>query len=329
MSEQEARMFNLGRVGEHTQFIIDAGASEYNQITLKLSPGAQNFIAKVRLWGADEFAGTAKWTDLGTHTIYDFSREKLGSSHTVSLPDSRFKFLRVRIDGLTPENIKGVTVATTLDHEAQWTELRAATALQNRGRETGVTLDVGDKTPVEKIVFTVPKAEKNFYRTLNVSCLDPENHESYASSDAVSRVYLTRDGNTVDSEHMAVSLPDTRASRFRLSVDNGDDPPLKIEKVSAMQVQRRIYFDPKGANKLTLYYGDPKLNAPVYDYAKLFQEQRDAARAEVGPGMHNAAYTGRPDERPWTERHGWILWAALVAVVLGLGAVALKSFKRA
>jgi hypothetical protein len=41
----------------------------------------------------------------------------------------------------------------------------------------------------------------------------------------------------------------------------------------------------------------------------------------------NAAYTGRPDDRPWSERHPAVLWAAIVTAVLILGAIALKSMR--
>jgi len=42
----------------------------------------------------------------------------------------------------------------------------------------------------------------------------------------------------------------------------------------------------------------------------------------------NAAYEPRPDERPFTERHPALLWAALVAVIALLGGIALRSVKR-
>ncbi len=79
-----------------------------------------------------------------------------------------------------------------------------------------------------------------------------------------------------------------------------------------------------------MYYGDPMLDAPVYDYAKFFENgEPNAVEAPLGSGQHNSAYTGRPDERPWTEKHPWVLWTALIAAVLGLGAVALKGLKSA
>jgi hypothetical protein len=67
----------------------------------------------------------------------------------------------------------------------------------------------------------------------------------------------------------------------------------------------------------------------MYDYAKLFQEEKNAVGAKLGAETANTAYTGRPDERPWSERHPAVLWIALVAAVLALGALALRSMKTA
>ena len=43
----------------------------------------------------------------------------------------------------------------------------------------------------------------------------------------------------------------------------------------------------------------------------------------------NSAYTGRPDDRPWSERHPAVLWAAILAAVALLGGIAVRSIKTA
>ncbi|HTP25185.1 MAG TPA: hypothetical protein VMK12_05915, partial [Anaeromyxobacteraceae bacterium] len=80
--------------------------------------------------------------------------------------------------------------------------------------------------------------------------------------------------------------------------------------------------------KYVLYYGDPALSAPRYDYATLFTEEPGAARATLGPELENPEYRPRPDERPFTERHPALLWVALVLVIALLGGIALRSAKQ-
>ena len=48
--------------------------------------------------------------------------------------------------------------------------------------------------------------------------------------------------------------------------------------------------------------------------------------AQLGAGLHNAEYTGRPDERPWSERHKAVLWAAMLLAVTLLAILALRGF---
>jgi len=126
-----------------------------------------------------------------------------------------------------------------------------------------------------------------------------------------------------------VSFSAVGRKTIKVIIDNGDDPPLKIKSARLQQLEHRLYFDAPTSAQLMLYYGDEKLDPPVYDYAKLFVLAKDAAPAQLGAEQGNAAFTGRPDERPWTEKHPAVLWIAIVAAVLILGAIALRSMKTA
>jgi hypothetical protein len=108
---------------------------------------------------------------------------------------------------------------------------------------------------------------------------------------------------------------------------NGDDAPLKITGVQLQQYERRIYFDSDAGPQLTLYYGDDKLDTPIYDYGKFFQKDAASTLLPLGPETQNAAYTGRPDNRPWSERHPSVLWAAIIAAVAILATIAFRSIK--
>lgn len=92
-------------------------------------------------------------------------------------------------------------------------------------------------------------------------------------------------------------------------------------------LERRVYFDPQGKAKLKLYYGDEKLTTPEYDYAKFFREDPNATQAQLSAEMANPEYTGRPDDRPWSERHKAVLWAAMLAAVAVLAWLALRGIR--
>jgi uncharacterized protein DUF3999 len=163
----------------------------------------------------------------------------------------------------------------------------------------------------------------NFNRTVVLS----DEHGNEFQRSAISRVRVDRGGQSVTSEDLDIDLYAHSASQITVTIENGDDPPLPIQSVRPLSVERRLYFDPRGKSSLQLYYGDPKLDAPSYDYAKFFQQSADAAVAQLGPAQANPQYAGRPDDRPWSERHTFVLWAAMVLAVVVLGALAIRGLK--
>jgi hypothetical protein len=116
-------------------------------------------------------------------------------------------------------------------------------------------------------------------------------------------------------------------AKWTVTIENHDDAPIEIASVRLEMLERRLCFDAAAGAAYTLYYGDSALAAPQYDYGRLFAAVHDPAMAALGAETANPAYQPRPDERPFTEKHPALLWAALIVVIALLGFVALRSFK--
>ena len=114
---------------------------------------------------------------------------------------------------------------------------------------------------------------------------------------------------------------------MRAIIHNGDDLPLHITGQRVQQYERRIYFDAVGGVQYKLYYGDDKLGTPVYDFSKLFQKDPSATDLQADAEEANPEYIGRPDERPWSDRHPAVLWVAIISAVLMLAGIALRSMR--
>jgi hypothetical protein len=145
------------------------------------------------------------------------------------------------------------------------------------------------------------------------------------------RVHSDQSGHRIDEERLAIDAPlvdfDTPA-KWTVTIDNGDDAPLTLASVRLQMLERTLCFEAAANTSYTLYYGDAALAAPRYDYATLFVAQANASPATAGTGQPNPAYQSRPDERPFTEKHPVLLWVALIAVIVLLGIIALRSAKR-
>ena len=322
--QQEAKILNLGSIAGHTEFDIDTGAiTEYDRVKLRLD--AKDFIATASVAGANAL-GQGPTTELGSSTLYDFTREALGSNSMLKLPPSSFRYLHVKLSpGIRPQQIKGATVSNVHEKQAGWTNVGSCAPPEQKPRSTVITCDLPDKVPLNRILFRVASTQVNFRRAVSIA--DAKGPQ--LGSGDISRVRIDRAGMLVTSEDLAVSIFAKPTGSLTITVDNGDNPPLQLTSVQPLSVERRVYFDPQGKTTLKLYYGDEKLSAPVYDYARFFHLDESAAPASLGPGAHNDAYTARPDERPWSDRHPALLWAAMLLALAALAAVAIRGLKQA
>jgi hypothetical protein len=334
---RDVRVLQQSVANGKTQFVIDmAGVAEYDHIDLKLA--AKNYVAHARVEGQEDLHG-AQWALLGESILYDLSKENLGGNSMLRLPLSTYKYLRVTIDGpLKPADIVGASSEFRQEQKAVWRDVGGAPTItettmsaarndssRRNGKATVLTLAVPENIPMDRVTFDIDPAQPNFRRSVQVT----DEKDAYIGSGQIDRVHMVRSGQKIDSDQHDVNFSAVGHKTIKIIIDNGDDPPLKLRSARIQQLERRLYFEISASVPLTLYYGDEKLEPPVYDYAKLFLLAKDTAPAQLGGEERNAAFTGRPDERPWTERHPAVLWIAIVAAVLILGAIALRSMKTA
>ena len=186
-----------------------------------------------------------------------------------------------------------------------------------------MTFSIPANTPVDRLTLQIDPSQGNFRREIDIR--GPQD-QSFGSGE-ISRIHMQRNGQKVDVEQTSLDLCGNCQNILKAVIHNGDDTPLRITGAHLLQIERRIYFDSDAALQPWIYYGDEKLGRPEYDYAKLFQKEKTAVPVALGAEEANAAYTGRPDRRPWSERHPAILWIAIIAAVLILGGVAVRSLK--
>jgi hypothetical protein len=175
------------------------------------------------------------------------------------------------------------------------------------------------------VVFEIDPGHQNFKREMEIQ----DDKGRWYMSVEISRIHLQRNGQKIDVDQTSADIHGSSQGILRAIIHNGDDLPLKITGERLQQYERRIYFDATSGTQAKLYYGDEKVGPPVYDYAKLFQKDAGASLVLLGAEEMNNAYTGRPDERPWSERHPAVLWGAILAAVLILGGIALRSMRAA
>jgi hypothetical protein len=322
--QKTVRLLQPATLGGETQFLLDmSGVSEYDRVTLTLQ--TKNYVAHARVEGQDDPHG-AQWANLGTTTLFDLSDEKLGHNSTLQIPVSTYKYLRVTVDVLVkPSDVQSASAGIERAQEAVWRDLSSEPIQTQEGKDTVLTFAVPENVPVERVMFAIDPAQGNFQRGLEMQ----SDKGSTTEAGEISRIHMQRNGKKIDVDQTWLYVRATSQGKLRAVIHNGDDAPLRITGTRLQQYERRIYFDCDAGAALSLYYGDHKLNAPVYDYAKLFQSDASAGQVQLGAEEANAGYTGRPDDRPWSERHPAVLWGSILAAVAILGGIAVRSIKSA
>jgi hypothetical protein len=335
--QKEIAPLNLGSRDGQTVFDAAIPDEEYSDVELGIT--ATNFIATVTVTGSQAQTG-GEQTKVGAYTVFDLTGQKLGRSTLLHLPESDFRYLHFVIAGpVKPEEITGLTIEW-LPAKQQYVTVSDTNTVTQKGKESVVTLQVPAHVPVERIVFTVGATPANFSRDVTVKVepvvarretTEEEVPQPVESSGSLLRLHASPNGHRIDEEHLAMDAPGAdfgeMGSMWTVTVDNGDDVPLAITDVRLEMTERHLCFDAAAGAAYTLMYGDVALSAPRYDYATLFVADAHAAQATLGPEKENPEYQARPDTRAFTEKHPALLWVALVAVVLVLGAVAVRTAK--
>jgi len=317
------------------QTAFDAQMPEGRYTSVDLAVATKDFVAAVTVTGSQTQGGTE--TRIGTYTIFDLTQQKLGRGTTLELPESDYRYLHFRIKSpIKAENIQGIQVARTQVQKPRFVQVAQAGPGIVNGKATVLTATIPAHVPVDRIVFAPSSQPAAFHRTVHVTTTplkaspDHPAREAFLTEGSLLRVHGVHDGQRIDEEQLDVAIPSgiDEDATWTITIDNGDDAPLRIESARLEMVERDVCFDTNAAASMTLYYGDPALSAPRYDYGTLTAAQTDAVAVALGSESPNPAYQARPDDRPFTEQHPWLLWTALCVVVVVLGGVTFRTVKK-
>ncbi|HKN48101.1 MAG TPA: DUF3999 family protein, partial [Candidatus Polarisedimenticolia bacterium] len=139
------------------------------------------------------------------------------------------------------------------------------------------------------------------------------------------RVPVGRAGEKAIDE-TRIALSDAEARYLRLVVHDQDDRPLRLRDVKAWALVERVVFPVRPGGAYSLYYGNPLAPRPAYDLPAVLPDldAHPAAVATLGPQRPNPLRAGAPPP-PFSERHPWVLWVALLSGVAVLALLVLRS----
>jgi hypothetical protein len=336
-SDQTLSLLNLGKSGSETVF--DAGMPSGHYSDLNLAVTGHDFLATVVVSGSQTQAAGLR-TKLGSFTIFDLTRQRLGRSTVLHLPESDFRYLHFQIDGpIASQDVTGLSVMRVPESRPKFVSVAETATSTLKERNSIIEFVVPEHTPVDRIVFVPGPNPPNFSRDVEIG-VSPvarppgddrtEPPQPVTTTGNILRVHTVREGRRIDEEHLSVDAPQMYfdgPAKWTITIENHDDVPIQNLSAQLEMLERRLCFDAAAGASYTLYYGDSALAAPQYDYASLFAPEKNPLIAQLGAEAVNAAYQARPDQRPFTDKHPALLWGALILVIGLLGTVAFRSFK--
>jgi len=103
-----------------------------------------------------------------------------------------------------------------------------------------------------------------------------------------------------------------------LETDNGDNPPIELEKFTAFYPVTRILFKAKPDDQLFLYYGNPRVSSPSYDLSlvagQMLAAEKNVASLFAEEQLRNSSWYG--DQM--AGQGGVLFWGILALVVVVL-----------
>jgi len=314
---REVDLLNSGRSGKEAVALLDLGPAPAPYDRIELDIADARFVGRVRVLGSDRRLGPYRL--LSTTGIYSIRGTQDVRSTTAVVPSSDFRYVEVAASNV--RRFKGARVSGSEDRPRLTRQRHEILGgARSNGAGTQFTLDLGTRrVPVTELALS--SSTPTYERPLRV---EGSNDLKRFLSLARARIFRFR-GST--------SAPISFDSRFRylrVTIENGDDPPLQRVRLATRGPSQAVLLKPGYEPPFRLLYGGPEVVAPSYEFARIpppaprtFLES-----SQLGPERLNEAFEPPADSRPFSERHPGLLTLALAVAAAVLAVAGFLALRR-
>lgn len=330
-SSQDWRAAALSEVGfvpgEYSQAVADTGQGEVMHNAAEVEVVESGFFTWVEVAASDD---RSQWRIVRARApLYRFVKDGLEGPKTISYPDTRSRWLRLRLlsadDKLT---VRQVRVAHERIEEAELVPLSAFARLTHDSAhgESRWEVDLGQAhVPAAAVRGATGRAE--FHRPLRVSAsADGESWRDVAEHDIYRYGYRAAAGGDEPTEQLLIRFSEARGRTWRVLVFDRNDAPIDDLRLELLGTPRHVVFRFEPGKDYRLLYGNGRAEPAEYDLRQLIARDRleGASELPLGPEATNEGYVSA---EPWTERHPVVLWVALGLAVAVLASLALRALR--
>jgi hypothetical protein len=315
------------------QFVLDTGEGRRRHSRVQLSTPDRDFRRPVRVEGSLD---QTTWATLRDRAwVFDFSQEpgRHAELLEVDYVPSTMRFVRVTIGNEGGPPLRVTRAAVLLFESADEERHVAWTGAphpepRDASRRTVFEIDLA-RPGIPQGAIDFETSARDFHRAVWIETRARDDGDWEPSGNGV--VYRI-DVDGVTDERLQVRFSEVRGRWLRVTIDDRDDPPLPISRVTVRGQRRDLLFRAEAERSYRLLYGHAEARAPSYELALVLarQSRLDPAAATIGPWSKNAAYRPPPPPtRPLTDRYPVLFYALLVGAVVVLGVFTVRLMKKA
>jgi hypothetical protein len=310
--------------GQHSQAVIDTGSEGAPHNAVEITSDQKDFFTWTEISASDD---RINWRIVREKTpFYHFDSDEQNKGEILNYPLTRSRWLRLRfLQGEKALLVTGARITHEVRIEAERIPLDVEfqIAARQAEQETLRQTDLGQmRPPVSAFRFASSQAE--FHRGIRISASeDGRNWRNIAHG----HIYRHTVGN--DEKQRAaleISFPETHARFWRFSVINRNDPALPDLQAQMLTTPRHLAFRPGAGQNYRLLYGNPRATTAQYELAQISKDSqwKSAPVSALGKEELNRDYVS---SAPWSDRHPWLLWTALIAAVSLLAWMAINALR--
>ena len=318
-----ARLLDPGFVpGQYSQAVLDLGPDPgvHNAVVLELG-GTEDIQAGLQIAVSDD--GQSWQIAAESVPIFRLREASRGERTDAAYPASRARYVRLRIlEGRRQVAMTSARVAhevvTLAERAPAGVALAPAPPDGQSNESVWVSARDGTERRVAEIRFETSAPQLS--RPVAIETADEHDRWRQVATGEIRRVPGSAD------RRLSIQFPEAVGRRWRVTVRNGDDPAVADLAPVLYVSPRRVVFRQEPGHTYRLIYGHARPARPGYDLARLTSPEvlAAAAPAALGVPVVNADFV---DATPWTERHPAVVWVAVAAAVLLLGAMAVRTLR--
>ncbi|OGV51647.1 MAG: hypothetical protein A2X49_13945 [Lentisphaerae bacterium GWF2_52_8] len=326
--------------------------------TITIKTNVRNFEKRVSVSGLEE-SGT--WTELAKELpLFDCSDYIALSKTSLSIPSGNYKKYKIEISNYAEDaqgpamevvrefrkgeafseiqkriknsvalKIDGIKLLGTKERTVEVPELLKTYEVSgfspmDSGKDTLFRIET-KRQPLRK--FRLETDSSNFFRKALLESSSDGKSWNILSSGSIFKMDT---GGTRDAQ-LEIEFPETRAKFYRLSIANGDAPPLKVSsfKAEGNSYCAEFIARPETCKDMRLYYSGNSVPRPSYDAAELIGRIKNPQSIFLKAGIteDNPAYTGaRGDSKKFDSKY--LLGAVAVIAAALMALLLLRNLKK-